>query len=420
MSRDDALIDKLRIESRTPETGRRPAVGWVVGALVAVALAASAWFGWTRMQVPEVSVVQARVVETGGPAGRASVLDASGYVVARRQATVSAEVTGKLEEVLVEEGMTVEAGQLVARLDDATERAQLELSRAREVSARSALREIEVQLADAERTRARQRELHQRELVSQSELDRAETEVQSLRARLASRRDDIEVARREVELRSQLVEELNVRAPFGGVVVAKSAQPGEMVSPISAGGGFTRTGICTIVDMESLEIEVDVNESYIDRVFPGQSVTAVLDAYPDWRIPAEVTTVVPAADRQKATVRVRVGFLERDPRILPDMGISVRFLEADTASGDDTEAPPSRRLVLPAGAVADDAGATVVYVVDDGRVERRAVRTARRDNGEVVIVSGLNVRESVVADVAGVETELADGDRVKVVDSGTG
>lgn len=420
MSQDDHLIDKLRIESRPPEPGGRGrVVGWIVGAIVALAAVAAAWAGWTLARAPEVTVVQPRVIETGGGSGQASVLDASGYVVARRQATVAAEVTGKLEQVLVEEGMTVEAGQLLARLDDATERAQLELSRARLESARSVMREVRVQIADAERTLRRQTELRQRELISQAELDRAETEVNSLRARLESRRGDIEVARREVDLRAQLVEELAVRAPFSGVVVAKSAQAGEMVSPISAGGGFTRTGICTIVDMDSLEIEVDVNESYIDRVFPGQSVTAVLDAYPDWRIPAEVTTVVPAADRQKATVRLRVGFLERDARILPDMGISVRFLEAEQAEGA-AATTTARHLVLPAAALAEDNGASVVYVVDDGRVERRAVRAGRREDGEVVIVSGLNARESVVADVAGLETGLADGDRVNVVDSGAG
>jgi RND family efflux transporter MFP subunit len=409
---DDTLIDKLRIDEgsdRRDASARR----WPLYALLVVMLTAAggALLWWLLSgRAPAVETVTPRVVEREAAAGQASVLDASGYVVARRQAAVSAEVTGKLEEVLVDEGMRVEEGQILARLNDATERARLELSQARLAAAEAAVAELRVQIADAERTLRRQRELRDRDLVSQAELDAAETAVRSLEARLETRRRDVEVARRDVRLQQQLVDELTVRAPFSGVVIAQTAEIGEMISPISAGGGFTRTGVCTLVDMDSLEIEVDVNESYIDRVETGQAVVARLDAYPDWSIPAEVKRIVPAADREKATVRVRVELLETDARILPDMGVSVRFLDSEPAAGDSERV---RVRTLPESALFQAGGNDYVLIVADGRVERRAVRVGSRGSGRAVITAGLAENESVVADPAA--TGLEDGDAVRVV-----
>lgn len=409
---DDTLIDKLRIDEgsdRRDASARR----WPLYALLVVMLTAAggALLWWLLSgRAPAVETVTPRVVEREAAAGQASVLDASGYVVARRQAAVSAEVTGKLEEVLVDEGMRVEEGQILARLNDATERARLELSQARLAAAEAAVAELRVQIADAERTLRRQRELRDRDLVSQAELDAAETAVRSLEARLETRRSDVEVARRDVRLQQQLVDELTVRAPFSGVVIAQTAEIGEMISPISAGGGFTRTGVCTLVDMDSLEIEVDVNESYIDRVETGQAVVARLDAYPDWSIPAEVKRIVPAADREKATVRVRVELLETDARILPDMGVSVRFLDSEPAAGDSERV---RVRTLPESALFQAGGNDYVLIVADGRVERRAVRVGSRGSGRAVITAGLADNESVVADPAA--TGLEDGDAVRVV-----
>ncbi len=409
---NDELIDSLRIDRDDGDrAGRR--LPWVLAAVLVLILVAGAVWWSVQPGAAEVRVVQPELVEAGGRRAASSVLDASGYVVARRQATVAAEVTGKLVEVDVEEGQAVERGQVLARLDDATEQAQLELARARLEATRSALDETAAQLENARRTLQRQRDLDRRDLTSQAQLDLAVTEVETLAARLANQRSQVAVAEREVALRRQLLDELTIRAPFSGVVIARAAQAGEMVSPISAGGGFTRTGICTIVDMDSLEIEVDVNEAYIDRVTAGQPVVATLDAYPDLRIPARVKAVVPAADRQKATVRVRVAFVERDPRVLPEMGISVRFLEPGENEARQADAP--RRLpAIPADAVFTRDGRDYVWRVEDGRVERRAVQLGAREGGRVLVAAGLRAADRLVADATGLQLE--DGARVRAVD----
>jgi RND family efflux transporter MFP subunit len=337
-----------------------------------------------------------------------SVLDASGYVVARREATVSSKLTGKVLEVLVEEGMRVEPGQIVATLDAATQRAQLELAEAQVVASRALLAETEAQLRAAKLARDRLRDLAARQLASTASLDAAEADFDTLAARLETGRENVEVAQRNVALARDALDNMTIRAPFGGMVVSKNAQPGEMISPVSAGGGFTRTGICTIVDMDSLEIEVDVNEAYIQRVTPGQRVSATLDAYPDWQIPAEVIAIVPTADRQKATVRVRIGFLERDERVLRDMGAKVAFLGLGTPAGPQQQIAG---VLIASEALREDADGDYVWRVADGTVERRGVEVSGpRDRDRVLISRGLDAGDRIVRSADGA---LAPGQRIK-------
>jgi RND family efflux transporter MFP subunit len=340
-------------------------------------------------------------------ASGATVLNASGYVTARRRATVASKITGRLTEVDVEEGLPVTRGQLLARLDDAQHQAMLELARSRLVAARRATEQTAAQLGLAHKTLERTRRLVEAGIADREQLDQDETQAVTLKARLAVEQQQIVVAEREVTLRRTQLDDTIIRAPFDGVVVSKDAQPGEMVSPISAGGGFTRTGICTLVDMGSLEIEVDVNESYISRVHPGQRVEALLDAYPEWRIPGKVITTIPTADRQKATVLVRIAFDKLDPRILPEMGIKVAFREPQTSeAGSATE---TQRILLPRSAVRDDRGHDVVYLAVDGRVERRAVKLGGTAADSVIVIAGLTVGEQVIVEgPAG----LGEGDRV--------
>ncbi|HEX9636946.1 MAG TPA: efflux RND transporter periplasmic adaptor subunit, partial [Acidobacteriota bacterium] len=364
--------------------------------------ALAALVGWrlTRGGAPEVTTAVARESEAGG----GTVLNASGYVTARRQATVSSKVTGKVEEVLIEEGMHVERGQVLARLDTSNVEVNLRLAEAQLATARASVEETKVRLVEAELTLGRNERLVEREVASQAELDRARAEADSLKARLQVQQDEIEVAHRQIALWRQEQEDRIIRAPFDGVVVAKNAQPGEMISPISAGGGFTRTGIGTVVDMSSLEIEVDVNEAYINRVQPGQPVEAILDAYPDWRIPAQVIAIIPTADRQRATVEVRVGFDRLDPRILPDMGVKVAFR-------NEAEAGATRSAVtIPQQALRKLNGQDAVFVYHDGRVERRAVTVGSSTGPVVEIAAGLAAGEKVVLEGP---QDLQDGDSVK-------
>ena len=315
----------------------------------------------------------------------------------------------------VEEGMAVKEGQVLARLDDANPRAALAFAEAQAEAARRNIAENEVRLADARVTLGRREQLVKDRVVAQSEVDTAQAEVDSITARIAAAREMVRVAERQVAMQQTDLDNTVIRAPFSGVAITKDAQPGEMVSPVSAGGGFTRTGICTIVDMKSLEIDVDVNESYINRVVSGQDVTAVLNAYPDWQIPARVITMVPTADRQKATVLVRIGFKQLDPRILPDMGVKVTFLAAsDQDKADDArDAGAGERrptLLVPKAAVRAENGQNVVFVVRAGDVvERRAVKTGGEDGNQVEVVAGLTAGEPVVTSAS---PALKDGARV--------
>ncbi len=385
-------INQLKIDrtvNAVPTGSRRwPFIAAAIAVLIAVA-----WFA-LRPGGGAVSVETDVARRPPSIAAASSVLDASGYVVARRQATVSSKVTGQVIEVLIEEGMRVEQDQVVARLDDSTERARLALAVAQAESAEAALAEIQAQLRNARLERDRVRDLAARNLASASSLDAAEATHDELQARLETGRENVNVAQRSVALAEDSLSNMTIRAPFAGMVVSKNAQPGEMISPVSAGGGFTRTGICTVVDMDSLEIEVDVNEAYIQRVRAGQPVSATLDAYPDWQIPAEVIAIVPTADRQKATVRVRIGFLERDERILRDMGAKVAFL------GSELPAEPKQEvtgvLIAREALRADDDG-DFVWRVSNGKVERRSVTLGGpTDRDRVLIATGLTAGDTIV------------------------
>jgi len=297
---------------------------------------------------------------------------------------------------------------VLARLDDSNIRASFELAAAQLVSSRRSLKETEVLLNEARINFDRTQRLVEQSLASEVELDRSRALAGSLDAQLERKRADIEVAARQVDVYRLQLEDSIIRAPFAGVIVAKNAQPGEMISPISAGGGFTRTGIGTIVDMSSLEIEIDVNEAYINRVAAGQDVVATLDAYPDWKIPCHVIAIIPTADRQRATVEVRVGFNEIDQRILPDMGVKVAFQEVED-QGSAT-APASSALLVPQSAISRSEGRDIVFVVNAGRAERRAVLIGETRGKDILVESGLSAGEAVVVEGP---PELADGDAVR-------
>jgi RND family efflux transporter MFP subunit len=400
----------LRIE-RTPDTGGSRWVAWLAALLLLGATGAGVWFWMFREKalVVQAAVVQERAT-SGAGGGGASVLNASGYVTARRRATVSSKVTGKVTEVNVEEGMAVREGQVLARLDDAQPRAALELAKAQAEAARRAVRESEVRLAEAKLTLKRRLQLVKDSLSTQAEVDQAQAEVDSVEARIQAAQQQVAVAERQIAVQQTDLDNTVIRAPFSGVALSKDAQPGEMVSPVSAGGGFTRTGISTIVDMSSLEIEVEVNEAYINRVAPKQRVVAVLDAYPEWEIPAHVITMVPTADRQKATVLVRVGFDALDPRILPDMGVKVRFLRDEGPAA--AAGTPARPLILvPKNAIRTTGSDTVVFVVKGQAVEQRAIKAGGADGDRVEVISGLQSGERVVAPVP---DTLKDGMAVSV------
>ena len=375
--------------------------------LIVIAAAAGGWV-WSK-RVDAAQVTSAPVVASRGAGEVAgAVLNASGYVTARRRATVSAKVTGKVLEVFVEEGKPVRKGQVLAKLDASQVRAALAVGEAQLETARRGAAEDEARLREAELTLGRREQLVKERVISTAELDSARAEVESLRARIAVANQQIKVSESLVNQRRTDLADMEVRAPFDGVAISKDAQPGEMISPVSAGGGFTRSGIATIVDMSSLEIEVDVSESYINRVHPAMPVEAVLDAYPDWRIPAHVIATIPSADRQKATVRVRIGFEKLDPRILPDMGVKVSFLNERPA----TEAEAARpRLLVPTKSLRSSDGKSVVFVLREDRVERRAVTIGTASGDQTEVLAGVSAGERVVVDAP---QTLKDGDKVKV------
>ena len=407
-------LASLRIDHAARGGGSRRG-GWIAAGLVLVLVAGGAWFWSQRLQAAPVKTAAASA-RSSNAVSPGAVLNASGYVTARRRATVSSKVTGKVMEIFVEEGKEVRRGQVLARLDDTQIRAELAVSRAQLEAARRAAVEDQARLREAELTLTRLNQLVKDGVVGRAEVDSADANVESLKARIAMAQQQVLVAETQVKARETDLTDMTVRAPFDGVAISKDAQPGEMISPVSAGGGFTRTGICTIVDMSSLEIEVDVSESYINRVRPNQPVEAVLDAYPDWRIPSHVITTVPSADRQKATVRVRIGFDPEvetkggrlDARILPDMGVKVSFFNERTPA---VQTAPARQVVMvPKVALRSAEGRTVVFIVIEERVERRAVTIGAEDGDQVEVISGLSAGERVVVEG---HDALVDGARVK-------
>lgn len=399
MSHDQQSLEKLRIDrSQAPKSGGKGTALLIV--LLILGVGAGVYWWLNRPRAAQVRTAAVQEVSSGG---QQTLLNGSGYVTARRDATVSSKVTGKVIEVLVEEGMKVDAGQILAKLDAANAEASLELARAQEQSAVKGLEETKANLDQARRELRRTIELAQGKIASQSELDRADADVKALEARLGRQQAEVVVAGQEVALWRQQLEDTVIRAPFAGVVTSKNAQPGEMISPMSS-GGFTRTGICTIVDMSSLEIEVDVNESYINRVRADQPVVATLDAYPDWKVPAKVVAIIPTADRQKATVKVRVGFEQLDPRILPEMGVKVAFQSTDAAPA------ASRSLTIPKTAIRQLDDRDIVWVVSNQRVERRAVTVAGTNGDQSTIAAGLSSGERVVIDGP---ADLSDGATVR-------
>ncbi len=404
MNKSQPRLDDLRIErGNLPVSPRRMTSVVVVVAVLAV-VALGVW--WLMRPKPiEVRTVVARATSTDSDLGR-TVLNASGYVTARREATVSSKVTGKVTEVFVEEGVHVVKGQLLAQLDAANIQASLRLAQAQHDSAKAGLEETRVRVREAQQEWDRQKALISGQVAPQSDYDHAEATALALQARLAQQVAEISVADRAVAIWQQQATDMDIRAPFAGVVTSKNAQPGEMISPMSS-GGFTRTGICTIVDMESLEIEIDVNESYINRVFSGQPVEATLDAYPDWKIPCQVIAIIPTADRQKSTVQVRVGFDQLDPRILPEMSVKVAF--RDTAASESGLA--QRTVMVPQQALRNQDGHDVVFVIRQGRAERRAVNVVRTHSGETELSAGVTPGEIIVVDPP---PDIADGANVEV------
>ena len=403
----NALLGQLRIDHNQreggPGPGRRP---WIIGAavLLVTLIVAGVWLGLSGRGALPVHTAVAQPI--GGTAANASVLDATGYVTARRQATVSAQITGTLTEVLIEEGDHVKAGQVLGRLDDTAQRAALAQAQAQLKTARALLTQYEAQLAQSERDVKRAEDLVERKLVSQQAVEQARTQVETGAAQVQGQRKQIELAEASVRSAQVQLGYCTVRAPFAGVVIAKAAQVGEIVSPLSAGGGFTRTGIGTIVDMDSLEIEVDVNEAYINRVQPGQPVASVLNAYPDWTIPSHVIAIIPTADRSKATVKVRIALEVKDPRIVPDMGVRVSFLEEKKAAAEPAQ-PPVPGVLVPAAALRKDGAEQVVFVLKDRRAQRRTVKLGGASGDSRQVLAGVSPGEAVIVDApAGLRDDM--------------
>ena len=408
MDDKSALLSQLRIDrsdtAPPPGNSRR----WLAATLAAL-LAAALLVWWVTRPTPvPVRIAVAQAQPGGAAAAAISILDASGYVVARRQATVASKITGKLAELDIEEGDHVKAGQIIAKLDDTNIRAALNQASAQLDYAKAGLAETRVNLANAQRDYDRQKSLLQGHFVSQAAVDNAQTTLDALRAQLATQRSNVDVVARGMNVAERNMDDTTVRAPFSGIVTVKAAQPGEMVSPISAGGGFTRTGIGTIVDMDSLEIQVDVNENFINRVQPAQQVSAKLNAYPEWRIPAHVIAVIPTADRSKGTVTVRIALDQKDSRILPEMGVRVSFLAEPSQEPGDK---PAGGVNLPSNAVQGSGTTGAVFVVHDDTVERRAVRLGASGSDGITVLSGLTAGERVAV---GDLTQLKDGARIRV------
>jgi RND family efflux transporter MFP subunit len=405
-----ALLGQLRID-RTEEV-QNGGRGWLWAGGAALLLAGAGVVAWSVINASSRVVVRAAVAESisvEGPASRGSVLDASGYVVARRQATVSSKITGKVVAVLIEEGQRVEENEIIARLDDANARAAVAQAEAQRLQAVAGLAATRTALENAVPMFERTQQQFSGKFISAQAFDTAKAEYDAARTSLQVSERAVEVATATLGVVQRTLDDTVVRAPFAGVVTVKAAQEGEMISPNSAGGGFTRTGIGTIVDMESLEVEVDVSENFINRVRPEQDVTIKLNAYPDWSIPGHVIATIPTADRAKATVRVRVGLDERDDRVLPDMGVRVSFLTNDEDAAD--AATVQTAVLVPVEAVQSNGDTGVVFVIRDDTLERRAVRLGARGATGQTVLSGISPGMRVAV---GELATFTDGARVRV------
>ena len=388
---DGDLLHQLRISrDQRDDNGRRPRWPWIVGAIVvALLIAAGVALFLLRDQAVAVQAVTAVAPAADSDAG--AVLQATGYVTARREATVSAQIIGTVTEVLFEEGEHVKNGQVLARLDDTQYKAQLNATRAQAAAAQAQAAQSQAQLAQAQRDAQRLDSVAAQGLVSKQQAEQARTQALVDRAALLTAQRNAQAADAQVAAAQVNYDYTVVRAPFDGVITDKAAQVGEIVSPYSSGSGFTRTGIATVVDMDSLEVDVDVNEAYIGRVKPDMPVEAVLDAYPDWKIPAHVIAIIPSADRSKATVKVRIALEVKDARIVPDMGVRVSFLEQRR---DNTQKLSG--VLVPASAIVQRDGGNVVFVIESDRVRRTPVVLGAQLNDMRQITQGLNAGQSVV------------------------
>lgn len=380
MTEKEELLQDLKIDRSKPAEDKTiQSNKFLLFGLATIIILFFGWFFLSEDQAKIVTTFTVKALNTNN-SSVSSILDASGYVVARRRATVSSKITGKVMKVFVEEGMYVKEGQLLAQLDDSTMVADLNYSLS--------------QLKEAKRVLNRTQELASRQLASQASLDAAQTFLEGLEAL--------------TEVKRQTVEDMKIVAPFSGVVVYKAAQPGEMISPISAGGGFTKTGICTIVDMDSLEVEVDVNEAFINRVIPGQPVIANLNAYSKWDIPAKVIAIIPTANRSKATVKVRIALLEKDKRVLPDMGIRVSFLKAIKQNNTTTK---KEGVMVPNAAVALINNELYVQVVSKGKIKLKKVNIIEESSNYSRVTSGLSAGVILVAKF---DNSLKEDQKVKI------
>jgi RND family efflux transporter MFP subunit len=406
-----ALLNQLRIDRSEPPSSGGHGKWWATGVAVIIIAASAFWYLTRPTGVPiTTAMAQAAAGGTSGASAGASLLDASGYIVARRRATVSSKITGKVVKVMLEEGQRVEAGQIIALLDDSNWRAALSQSKAQLQQAEASVASAQTAFDDAKPIFDRAEKQKAAAVISAQSFDESHAQFNVAHNNMLVAQRGVEMARAGVEVAQRSLEDTVIRAPFAGVVTEKAAQPGEMVSPVSAGGGFTRTGIGTIVDMESLEVEVDVSENFINRVRPQQPVTIKLNAYPDWDIPGSVIAMIPTADRAKATVKVRIAIGQKDPRIIPEMGARVAFLSDNEPKASDAKSPVSG-VIVPADAVSTSGTASIVFVVHGSTVERRAVRLGAKISSGQMISAGLEPGNIVAL---GDLSKLSDGARVRI------
>jgi RND family efflux transporter MFP subunit len=406
-----ALLNQLRIDRSEPPSSGGHGKWWATGVAVIIIAASAFWYLTRPTGIPiTTAMAQAAAGASSGATAGPSLLDASGYIVARRRATVSSKVTGKVVKVMLEEGQRVEAGQIIALLDDSNWRAALSQSKAQLQQAEANVASAQTAFDDAKPIFDRAEKQKAAAVISAQSFDESHAQFNVAHNNLLVAQRGVEMARAGVEVAQRSLEDTVIRAPFPGIVTEKAAQPGEMVSPISAGGGFTRTGIGTIVDMESLEVEVDVSENFINRVRPQQPVTIKLNAYPDWDIPGSVIAMIPTADRAKATVKVRIAIAQKDPRIIPEMGARVAFLSDNEQKSSDAKSPVSG-VIIPADAVSTSGTASIVFVVHGSTVERRAVRLGAKISSGQMVSAGLEPGNLVAL---GDLSKLSDGTRVRI------